>query len=111
MASIAYTEIATVIGRQKVFSLRLDVLFDNFIRYIARTSGKIAACPQMLAPKLLVQFAKLNQQQAASASFQALHEFTNSQIGRYGDEQMDVIRRHMTAFDDHLQRCTGLADE
>src|SRR5438128_3421141 len=65
----------------------------------------------MFTPKLLVEFTELYQQQATTTSFQTLHEFADSQVGRYTDQQMDVICRHMTAFDDDIQCRTTLSNQ
>ena len=65
----------------------------------------------MLAPKLLVEFAKLDEQQAACAPFQALDKFADRQIRGYRHQPMDVACCHVTTFDDNIQRRTCLSDE
>jgi len=89
----------------------LDVLFDNLIRHITCAYSEVTTCPQMSSPELAIQFSELLQHTSAAAPFQALNQLADRQAGRNRDQQVNVIRRHMTADDIHIQRHTRLPDQ
>src|SRR5438270_4014547 len=65
MGSTIYTEVFVL-----ALVLISNVLGNNFIGYIPRTATEIAARPQLLSPKLLLQVRKFRQQRMGCFALQ-----------------------------------------
>lgn len=88
--------------------MRFNVFFDNFIGHIPCRDSKIASCPQVSTPILPFQLTKLLHQPSTTSPFQLLDHLTHRQFGRYAQQQMHMIFRHMSRYDVDFQLLTTL---
>ncbi len=98
----AYGEVIVTIPLHLV--LHLNILSNDFIRYIAAACYEVAASPKMSPPKLPCQFLVFAQQLAGGLSLEPLEEFRHRDMGRYRQEEMQVVFGNM-ALDDLNIHC------
>lgn len=71
----------------------MDVLQDHFIGDIARTGDVVTARPEVLAPVAFAEFGEFLLDLPRRGPFAVLDQFGWCEVGRGGDEEMDVARR------------------
>lgn len=87
--SRGYSEVAIVGTLFEV--LGCDILHDHLVCDIAGRCGKISASPQMATPELLRQTPVFAQQFARCFPLDRSHNFTNGQLGRNRNKQVNMI--------------------
>ena len=95
------------------FGLFLEayILHNNVVGHITAGRHKVAASPQMAAPKGLLNMAKLHHQLTRGLTFDILHDLTRRQMRRTRQKHMDMILGHMATQYLNLIGLTYLNDQ
>ena len=88
--------------------LLFDVLADHLVGDCPGADRQVSSRPEMPSPELLFQVRKLLQQYARADPFQPLHHLTHVLIRSVGQEQVNVIARHLPGHDLQLVFCGDL---
>src|SRR5262245_51194953 len=92
-------------------TLKPNILGDDFVRHIAAGRYEVAARPQVPAPERLAQLSAIHQEVVRGLALYRLHHAARSQVGRYVQQQVHVIRTDMAAHDLNLMRAADLANQ
>ena len=82
--------------------MMFQILFDHFVRDVARRPRAVSDCPKMIAPISLFQIWKFRLKQPRCATFQTLYQIRQSHLRRIFDVHMNVV------FTDHARQNTDI---
>lgn len=80
-----------------VFVLMLDVLGDHLVGNVARADGVVPSSPQVLAPELFSQALAFLEEFSGGFAFEVLGDFADRELGRDGQEEVNVVSGDMPA--------------
>ena len=87
-----------------------EVTDDDLIGDVSRCGREVAPCPEALAPEAFADVFELLLDFARRAPLGLAHEIAYPHVGRYLDEQVDVILRQRPADDRHPHFAADLTD-
>ena len=91
--------------------LKTNIFLDNLVSDIATGRREVSTGPQMPAPELLLNRAKLHHQLPRSLAFEVLNQLADRQIRRTRQEHVHVIRRNVPLQNLNLIPFTNLDDQ
>ncbi len=97
--------------RVLIVALILNVLFDNFVRYVAARNAEVSTRPDMATPEFLLKMWELLHQLEGTLPLERLHEPADGDARREAHEQMNVIFRDVPLDNRHLVVAADFADQ
>ncbi len=92
-------------------TLQLYILRYHLIRHVARRHHEVTPCPKVPTPELLPHRPKVAHQTIRRLTLDQLHHSARRQIWRHAQQQVHVLRPHMTLQYFYLVPSTDLPDE
>ena len=88
-----------------------NVLCDDLIRHISSAAAKVAACPHVLSPVVLLDVRELQHDFVRGLPLQPLQQPADDYLRRYRNQKVHVIFRYMSLHDLHVVYPADLADK
>ena len=87
------------------------ILKYGLISDVATCSAKVAPAPEMAPPVSFAQFGKLHLHSVGRTSFDTTHKVTDGNVGRDGDEHVDMLFGQNARYDLNTKLVADLLDD
>ena len=98
-------------GVGRFIRVALNILKYDVISDVTAGRAEISSGPESPSPIALADFRKFHLDFVGGASFGALHQIADGNMGRHRDKHVDVIARQHTLDDLHTHLTTDLPDD
>ena len=88
-----------------------EILKYRVVRDVATCGAKVAPTPEMASPVPFAQVGKLHLDSVGRTSFDTAHKVTDGNMGRYGDEHVDMLFGQNARYDLNAKLVADLLDD